>query len=84
VHSVRTLGWRLVNCFGFAATTVFLLLPSLLALQGSPEAGNTYQMRFVASGATFCVALGLALAAQFALRKSAKSEATTRVAAAQT
>jgi hypothetical protein len=84
VHSVRTLGWRLVNCFGFAATTVFLLLPSLLALQGSPEAGNTYQMRFVASGATFCVALGLALAAQFALRKSGKSEATTRVAAAQT
>ena len=58
VHSVGTLGWRLVNCFGFAATTLFVLLPPLLAIQGSPGAvWNEYKLRFVASGATFCVAL---------------------------
>jgi hypothetical protein len=83
VHSFGTLGWRLVNCFGFAATTLFLLLPPLLAIQGSPGAAwNEYKLRFVASGATFCVALGLALAAQFALRKTGEGEAAARVTAA--
>jgi hypothetical protein len=85
VHSFKTLGWRLANCFGFAATTVLLLLPPLLALPGSPEPGwIAYKVRFVASGATFCVALGLALAAQFALRKTGEEEAAARVTAAQT
>jgi hypothetical protein len=69
-HSRSTLGWRLLNCFGFAAFTVFLLLPPLLALEAQPGAAwDTAKLRFVASGTTFFIALGLALAAQFALRK---------------
>jgi hypothetical protein len=81
VHSFRTLGWRLVNCFGFAATTLVLLLPPLLALPASPEvaAWNEYKLRFVASGATFCVTLGLALAAQFALRKTGERNVATQL-----
>jgi hypothetical protein len=83
VHSYRTLGWRLVNCFGLAATTLVLLLPQLLALRASPEAAawDEYKLRFVASGATFCVTLGLALAAQFALRKAGEGEAAAQVSA---
>jgi hypothetical protein len=85
VHSVGTLGWRLVNCFGFAATTLFVLLPPLLAIQGSPEyTWDEHKLRFVASGATFCVALGLALAAQFALRGTGEGKAQACVTAAQT
>jgi hypothetical protein len=83
VHSSTTLAWRLLNCFGFAALNLFLLLPPLLALPASPDAAlwNEYKLRFVASGATFCVALGLALAAQFALRKTGESKAAARVTA---
>jgi hypothetical protein len=82
VHSFSTLGWRLVNCFAFAATNLFLLLPPLLELPVTPESEwNEYKVRFVASGATFCVALGLALAAQFALRKTEEGEAAARVTA---
>jgi hypothetical protein len=83
VHSTRTIGWRLLNCFGFASLTLFLLLPPLLALPASSEAAawSTDKLRFVASGATFFVALGLALAAQFALRKS--GEARNAVASPQ-
>jgi hypothetical protein len=83
VHSFRTLGWRLVNCFAFAATNLFLLLPPLLELPMSPGTEwNEHKVRFVASGATFCVALGLALAAQFALRKTGEEAAAVRVTAA--
>ncbi len=72
VHSTETIGWRLLNCFGFASLTVFLLLPPLLAIQPTSEVAEwtVYKLRFVSSGATFCVVLGLTLAAQFALRKS--------------
>ena len=73
-YSVATAGWRLLNCFGFAATTVFLLLPPLLSLT-APE-GATWEsskLRFIAAGTTFCVTFGLALAAQFALRKEAQA-----------
>jgi hypothetical protein len=72
VHSTRTIGWRLLNAFGFASFTLIVLLPPLLALAPSPEAADwsASKLRFVASGATFCVVFGLALAAQFALRKS--------------
>jgi hypothetical protein len=68
--SVGTVAWRLVNCCGFAATSLFLLLPSLLSL-AAPEGATweTNKLRFVAAGTTFCVAFGLALAAQFALKK---------------
>jgi hypothetical protein len=56
-HSYSTLGWRLLNCIGFAATTVFLLLPPLLALEAQPGAAwDSATLRFVASGTTFFVA----------------------------
>ena len=69
-YSYSTVGWRLLNCFGFAAITLFLLLPPLLALKAEPDAAwDTSKLRFVATGTMFCIAFGLALAAQFALRK---------------
>jgi hypothetical protein len=74
-HSPATIGWRLLNCFGFAALTVFLLLPPLLSLpeqQPNPVWGLA-KLRFIATGATFSVAFGLALAAQFALRKAPRA-----------
>src|SRR5262249_54645308 len=68
--SYSTVGWRLLNCFGFAAITLFLLLPPLLALKAEPDAAwDTSKLRFVATGTMFFIAFGLALAAQFALRK---------------
>jgi hypothetical protein len=69
-HTVATIGWRLANCFGFASVTLILMLPLLLSLNAS--AGNSWdavKLRFVAAGATFCLTLALALAAQFALRR---------------
>jgi hypothetical protein len=72
-HSSATLGWRLLNCFGFAAITLFLLLPPLLAIEAQAgEVWGTGKLRFVASGTVFLLALGLAIAAQFALRKGTK------------
>ena len=73
VHSTRTIGWRLLNCFAFASFTLLVMLPPLLALTPTPETADwtAAKLRFVSSGTTFCVALGLALAAQFALRKTA-------------
>jgi len=39
-----------------------------------PDASwDSAKLRFVATGTTFCVALGLALAAQFALRKGTQT-----------
>jgi hypothetical protein len=73
VHSTRTIGWRLLNCFAFASFTLLVMLPPLLALAPTAEAADwtAAKLRFVSSGTTFCVAFGLALAAQFALRKTA-------------
>lgn len=69
-HSYATVGWRLLNCIGFAAITLFLLLPPLLALKAEDGAAwDTSKLRFVSSGTTFFIVFGLALAAQFALRK---------------
>jgi hypothetical protein len=69
-HSSATVGWRLLNCIGFAAITLFLMLPPLLAIEAEAgEAWDTGKLRFVASGTVFLLALGLAIAAQFALRK---------------
>jgi hypothetical protein len=69
-QSHSTVEWRLLNCFGFAATTVFLLLPALLSLQAQAGASwDSAKLRFVGTGTTFFVAFGLALAARFALRK---------------
>ena len=70
-HSHASIGWRLINCTGFATVTLFLLLPPLMALEAQAGAAwDTSKLRFVASGTVFFVALGLAVAAQFALRKS--------------
>jgi hypothetical protein len=74
--SAETVAWRLLNCAGFAAISLFLLLPPLLSL-AAPEGATweTNKLRFVAAGTTFCVAFGLALAAQFALKKQPRSAA---------
>jgi hypothetical protein len=75
-HSYSTIGWRLLNCIGFATITLFFLLPPLLALETNPSAAwDTPKLRFVASGTVFFVALGLAVAAQFALRKGTRQTA---------
>ena len=69
-HSRATIGWRLLNCIGFAAITLFLMLPPLLAIEAQPGiAWDVSKLRFVSSGTVFLLALGLAIAAQFALRK---------------
>jgi hypothetical protein len=68
--SVGTVAWRLLNCFGFAAISLVLLLTPLLSLIAPQGATwETGKLRFIAAGTTFCVAFGLALAAQFALKK---------------
>ena len=77
-HSRSTFAWRLLNCFAFAAFTVFVLLPPLLSMNAQEGAvWDSAKLRFVATGTTFFVAFGLALAAQFALRKG--TEADNRV-----
>jgi hypothetical protein len=77
-HSSATSVWRLLNCFGFAAGNVFLLLPPLLSITAQQNATwDTPKLRFVSTGCVFCVALGLALAAQFALRKSTQTASPT-------
>jgi hypothetical protein len=82
-HSYSTIGWRLLNCIGFAATTVFLLLPRLMAMQAEPGAAwDTPKLRFVAIGTLFFIAFGLALVAQFALRKG--TQEASRVLTPQT
>jgi hypothetical protein len=62
--------WRNLNCLAFSLGVVFLLLPSLLTLL-APEGAvwDTSKLRFLATGTTFSIAYGLALAAQFALVK---------------
>lgn len=73
-HSRSTFVWRLLNCLGFAAVTVFLLLPPLLSIKAQGDAiWDSGKLRFVATGTTFFVAFGLALAAQFALRKGTQT-----------
>jgi len=74
-RSTRTVWWRLLNCFGLAIGTVFLLLPALLSLTAAPNATwVASKLQFIATVTTFCVAFGLALAAQFALKKEAQPQ----------
>ena len=77
VHSPATFAWRLLNCFAFAALTVFLLMPSILTVKATPpiDAWSTAKLQFVSAGCTFFLVLGLALAAQFALRKGTQEAA---------
>jgi hypothetical protein len=59
--------------------TLFVLLPPLLGMHA--RSGATWdlsKLQFVAGGATFCIALGLAVAAQFALRKTDEAETAVR------
>jgi hypothetical protein len=77
-HSLSTVGWRLVNSFGFGAVTVFILLPSLLSIPETPAVDWTAEkLRFVSAGTTFLLSAGLALAAQFALRKRSNASRDT-------
>ena len=77
-HSSATFVWRLINCFGFAALNVLLLLPPLLSIAAQQNAiWDTPKLRFVAAGCVFCVAFGLAMAAQFALRKGTQAASPT-------
>jgi hypothetical protein len=72
--SVGTVGWRLLNCSGFAITSVFLLLTPLLGMSSPPGATwETSKLQFIGAGTTFCIAFGLALAAQFALKKGPRA-----------
>ena len=72
-RSTATVRWRMLNCFIFATGTVFLLLPNLMSLTAPADATwVASKLRFVATVTTFSVAFGLALAAQFALRKEAQ------------
>ena len=84
LHS--TAGRRLLNCFGFAAATVFLLLPSLLSMQQLPDVPlwTVDKLRFIGTGTVFFLTLGLALTAQFAIkdataRTSERKDAAERV-----
>jgi hypothetical protein len=73
-NNVAALSWRLLNCFGFAAAVVFLLLPPLLTIPAQAEATwEVAKLRFIATGTTFAITLGLALAAQFGLGKQASA-----------
>jgi len=70
VHSVETIAWRALKATGFAFVTVSLLLPALLGITlQSDTTWELAKLQFVAAGSTFAVAFGLALSAQFALRK---------------
>jgi hypothetical protein len=82
--SFSTIGWRLLNCFGFSMITVFILLSPLLAMKADEGAPwDSAKLRFVGIGTVFFIAFGLALAAQFALVKPrspvASREAEPRV-----
>lgn len=69
-NSVATLRRRLLNCFAFAIGMVFMMLPNLLSLTAPPDAvWAASKLQFIATGTTFSLAFGLALAAQFALKK---------------
>lgn len=72
--SSATFRWRMLNCFTFAIGVVLLLLPNLLSLTASPDAvWAASKLQFIATGTTFSIAFGLALAAQFALKKEPDS-----------
>jgi uncharacterized membrane protein len=76
-RSAATVWWRLLNCFAFAIGTVFLLLPDLLSLTAPRDATwVASKLQFIATVTTFCVTFGLALAAQFALKKETQSQAS--------
>ena len=78
-RSAETIAWRLFNCVGFAATSLFLHLPFLLSLSAQQGASwQTDKLRFIAAGTTFCVALGLAITAQFALKKQPRAVPAAR------
>jgi hypothetical protein len=83
-HSSVTLGERLLNCFGFATMSVFLLFPQLLSLTAQPNGiWESPKLRFVATGCTFFVALGLGFAAQFGLRKNTRAVVPAHEAASR-
>ena len=76
-QSRGSVGWRIAVSLLVALVTIVLLLPPLLALP-KPAVGDwsREKLHAVAIGATFFIAFGLALAAQFALRKPQTSKAS--------
>ncbi len=75
-QSRETVVWRVGVSLSLALATLVLLLPPLLSLP-KPVVGDwsREKLQFVAIGTTFMITFGLALAAQFALRKPQRSTA---------
>jgi hypothetical protein len=75
-QSRRTAAWRFGLSLSLALATLVLLLPPLLSLP-APAVGDwsREKLHFVAVGTTFLITFGLALTAQFALRKPQGSTA---------
>jgi hypothetical protein len=69
-QSRGTVAWRFGVSLALALATLVLLLPPLLSLP-APAVGDwsREKLHFVAVGTTFLIMFGLALTAQFALRK---------------
>ena len=75
-QSRGTVAWRFAVSLSLALATLVLLLPPLLSLP-APVIGDwsREKLHAVAIGTTFMITFGLALAAQFALRKAQRSTA---------
>ena len=75
-QSRGTVAWRFAVSLSLALATLVLLLPPLLSLP-APVVGDWSRQKLhaVAIGTTFMITFGLALAAQFALRKPQRSTA---------
>ncbi len=75
-QSRGTIAWRFAVSLSLALATLVLLLPPLLSLP-APVVGDwsREKLHAVAIGTTFMITFGLALAAQFALRKPQRSTA---------
>jgi hypothetical protein len=69
-QSRGSIGWRFAVSLSLALATIVLLLPPLLSLP-APSVGSwsREKLHAVAVGTTFFITFGLAMAAQFALRK---------------
>jgi hypothetical protein len=75
-QSRGTAAWRFAVSLSLALATVVLLLPPLLSLPAPPVGDwSREKLHAVAIGTTFMITFGLALAAQFALRKPQRSTA---------
>jgi hypothetical protein len=77
-HSRATVGWRMLNAFGFATGVVLLLLPALMSIGQTPLPDDPWtgaKLRTVASGTLFAMTFALAMAAQFCVRDESERAA---------